>query len=58
VTERSQFAVVSLAALGMVISAYLSWVHLSGTFALCVGVGGCEAVQSAATRRSAPCLSR
>lgn len=27
-------------------SAYLTWVHYSGSLALCVDVGGCEAVQS------------
>lgn len=27
-------------------SAYLTWVHYSGSLALCVGVGGCEAVQT------------
>jgi uncharacterized membrane protein len=31
--------------MGAVISAYLTWVHYSGNLALCIGVGGCEAVQ-------------
>jgi uncharacterized membrane protein len=34
-----------IAAIGTVISAYLTWVHYSGDLALCIGVGGCEAVQ-------------
>jgi uncharacterized membrane protein len=46
VIDRSRLAIVALAALGTTVSAYLSWVHLSGALALCVGVGGCEAVQS------------
>jgi len=28
------------------VSAYLTWVHYSGSLALCVGVGGCEVVQT------------
>ena len=35
-----------LAALGTAVSAYLVWVHYSGSLALCIGVGGCEAVQT------------
>lgn len=31
---------------GTLISGYLTWVHYSGSLALCVGVGGCEAVQT------------
>ena len=34
------------ALLGTAISAYLTWVHYSGSLALCIGVGGCEAVQT------------
>jgi len=41
---RAAAAVV--AALGTVVSAYLTWVHYSGNLALCIGVGGCEAVQN------------
>jgi uncharacterized membrane protein len=44
--DRSRLAMVALAALGTTVSAYLTWVHVSGGLALCVGVGGCEAVQS------------
>ena len=43
---RSRVAVAVLAAIGTAVSAYLTWVHYSGTLALCVGVGGCEAVQT------------
>ena len=42
---RSGIAVV--AGFGGVISAYLTWVHLSGAVPVCVGgAGGCEAVQT------------
>lgn len=34
------------AAIGTAVSAYLTWVHYSGSLALCIGVGGCEAVQT------------
>jgi uncharacterized membrane protein len=37
---------VVLSAIGVVLSAYLTWVHYSDTLALCIGVGGCEAVQT------------
>ncbi len=37
---------VALAAIGTVVSAYLTWVHYSGSLALCVGAGGCETVQA------------
>jgi uncharacterized membrane protein len=40
---RRGVAVIS--AIGVVISAYLTWVHYSGNLALCIGVGGCESVQ-------------
>ena len=40
---RRTVAVVS--GIGLVISAYLTWVHYSGDLALCIGVGGCEIVQ-------------
>jgi len=35
-----------LAALGLIVSLYLWYVHVSGTTALCVGVGGCETVNA------------
>jgi uncharacterized membrane protein len=37
---------VVVAAIGTLVSAYLTWVHFSGNLALCIGVGGCEAVQN------------
>lgn len=37
---------VAFAAIGAAVSAYLTWVHYSGSLALCVGFGGCEAVQT------------
>ena len=39
-------AVAVISAIGAAVSAYLTWVHYSGNLALCIGVGGCEAVQS------------
>jgi uncharacterized membrane protein len=39
-------AIPALAALGLGVSAYLTWVHYSGNLALCAGSGGCEAVQA------------
>jgi uncharacterized membrane protein len=41
---RAAAAVV--AAIGLLVSLYLTWVHYSGDLALCIGVGGCEAVQT------------
>lgn len=38
--------VCAIAAIGTAVSAYLVWVHYSGSLALCIGVGGCEAVQT------------
>ena len=32
--------------MGTAVSAYLVWVHYSGSLALCVGIGGCEVVQT------------
>lgn len=39
-------ALLLLALLGGVLSGYLTWVHYSGTLALCAGAGGCEQVQA------------
>ena len=36
----------ALAVIGTAVSAYLTWVHYSGSLALCVGLGGCEVVQT------------
>jgi uncharacterized membrane protein len=38
--------IVTFALIGTLVSAYLTWVHYSGSLALCIGVGGCEAVQT------------
>lgn len=46
IAVRGRGAAVAVAATGTLISAYLTWVHYSGSLALCVGVGGCEAVQT------------
>lgn len=39
-------AMICLAVAGLVVSGYLSWVHFSGSPALCTGVGGCAQVQA------------
>jgi uncharacterized membrane protein len=46
VTLTARHAAAFFAAIGTAISAYLTWVHYSGSLALCIGVGGCEAVQT------------
>jgi len=46
VIPRVRLGVVALAAIAVIVSAYLTWVHYSGQLALCIGVGGCEAVQA------------
>ena len=43
---NTRTAAAFFAAVGTAVSAYLTWVHYSGSLALCVGVGGCEAVQT------------
>lgn len=39
-------ALLALAALGTAVSGYLTWIHYSGSLALCTGSGGCETVQA------------
>jgi uncharacterized membrane protein len=46
VNLSTRHAAAFFAAIGTAVSAYLTWVHYSGSLALCVGVGGCEAVQA------------
>jgi uncharacterized membrane protein len=46
VSLTTRNATVLFAAVGTAVSAYLTWVHYSGSLALCIGVGGCEAVQT------------
>ena len=41
-----RFPLAAAAAAGAALSAYLTWVHWSGDLALCLGAGGCEAVQA------------
>jgi uncharacterized membrane protein len=38
-------AIAALAAVGLAIAGYLTWVHYSGGEALCLASGGCERVQ-------------
>ncbi|MHB8631543.1 MAG: vitamin K epoxide reductase family protein [Candidatus Limnocylindria bacterium] len=47
-------ATVALAALGTAVSAYLTWVHYSGSLALCAGAGGCETVQASRYSMAGP----
>ena len=42
----SRLLALAFAFVGTLVSAYLTWVHYSGNLALCIGVGGCEAVQT------------
>ena len=44
--RRTRLGIVAVAAVGIAVSAYLTWVHYSGSLAFCVGVGGCETVQA------------
>jgi uncharacterized membrane protein len=44
----------AVALYGVVASAYLTWVHYSGTLALCIGVGGCETVQTSRYAEAGP----
>jgi uncharacterized membrane protein len=37
---------VGLAAIAVAVTGYLTWVHFSGSAALCAGAGGCETVQA------------
>ena len=39
-------AIAALALLGLVVSAYLTWVHYAGIEPVCGGIGNCERVQS------------
>lgn len=41
----TRVAAAVVAAIGTLVSSYLTWIHYSGDLALCIGVGGCEAVQ-------------
>ncbi len=41
-------AIPLLSVLGMLISAYLTWVHWGGSKALCSGIGDCETVNNSA----------
>jgi uncharacterized membrane protein len=43
---RARTAAVAVALAGTAVSAYLTWVHYSGSLALCAGAGGCETVQA------------
>jgi uncharacterized membrane protein len=46
-TNAARVALGVLAAVGLLISAYLTWVHYAGVTPVCIsGSGGCETVQS------------
>ncbi|HEU5288714.1 MAG TPA: vitamin K epoxide reductase family protein [Candidatus Limnocylindria bacterium] len=42
----SRRAALVFATIGTAVSAYLTWIHYSGAFAFCAGVGDCEVVQT------------
>lgn len=42
----ARVALAATAGLGLALSGYLTWIHLSGALALCLGSGGCETVQA------------
>ena len=44
--RRARIATVALAATGMAVAAYLTWVHYAGIEPICTGVSDCERVQS------------
>ena len=44
--RRADRVALGVAGAGALVSAYLTWLHYSGTLALCVGIGGCETVQA------------
>ena len=44
--RRTRLGIVAVAAVGIAVSAYLTWIHYSGSLALCLGAGGCETVQA------------
>lgn len=44
--RRADRLALGVAALGGLVSFYLTWLHYSGSLALCLGAGGCETVQS------------
>ncbi|HEY8732275.1 MAG TPA: vitamin K epoxide reductase family protein [Candidatus Limnocylindria bacterium] len=49
-----RLATVALSAIGTAGSAYLTWVHYSGSLALCLGAGGCETVQASRYAMAGP----
>ena len=51
---RARLAIVVIAIVGTLLSGYLTWVHYSGSLALCIGVGGCEAVQTSRYAMAGP----
>jgi len=42
----TEFAIPVLSFLGMLVAAYLTWIHWSGSKAFCAGVGDCETVNT------------
>lgn len=44
--RRADRLALGVAGAGGLVSFYLTWLHYSGTYALCLGSGGCETVQS------------
>lgn len=48
IRDGLRFVVPSASVLGILVSAYLTWIHWSDSKALCAGVGDCEAVNTSA----------
>lgn len=46
--DRLGLVIPILSVIGMLISAYLTWVHWGGSKALCTGIGDCETVNNSA----------
>ena len=44
--RRADRLALGVAGAGALVSLYLTWLHYSGTVALCLGSGGCETVQA------------
>ena len=46
--DWTRWLIPTASVLGMLVSAYLTWIHWSGSKALCAGVGDCESVNTSA----------
>jgi uncharacterized membrane protein len=44
--QRIQFGLILLSVVGLIDSAYLAWIKVTGSTAICSGIGDCEAVNN------------